>query len=146
MKKNILTIRDADWIIDNSTIKKIRTAVFIDEQHIPVELEWDNEDATAQHCIAMINSLPVATARLQTDGQLGRMAVLQDFRNQGIGSLILKHLINRHQDQLDSPLFIHAQKHAIEFYKKFNFVTDGNEFMEAGIPHYLMTMKNNNKK
>lgn len=139
---NNLIIRNADWIGDNQSIKKIRKIVFINEQNVPENLEWDNEDVTALHCIAILNGTVVATGRLQEDGQLGRMAVLKEFRNQGIGSKILQHLLK--QQMPEQPLFLNAQTQAVNFYKKFNFSKDGNEFMEAGIPHYLMTLHNDN--
>lgn len=134
-----LIIRNADWNTDKHLLKEIRKDVFINEQQVPEDLEWDNEDTTALHCLAMINNKVVATGRLQQDGQLGRMAVTKEFRHQGIGSMVLQHLI---MQQPNKPIFIHAQKHAVEFYKKFNFEMDGNEFMVAGIPHYLMILRN----
>lgn len=141
-----LTIRDADWIEDNLAIKAIRTSVFINEQNIPCELEWDKEDTTAIHCLAFLNNSPVATCRLQTDGQLGRMSVLKDYRNRGIGQKLLSFMIDSYHKKFKTTLFIHAQKHAVKFYEKFNFVIHGNEFLEANIPHYLMTLKNEIQK
>lgn len=139
---NNLIIRNADWIQDNHSIKQIRRLVFINEQDVPENMEWDNEDVTALHCIAILNGNVVATGRLQEDGQLGRMAVLKEFRNQGIGSKILQHLLQ--QKTPDQTLFLNAQTQAVNFYKKFNFSKDGNEFIEAGIPHFLMTRHNDN--
>jgi len=141
MPDNKLLIREANWIDDNAAIKQIRTDVFITEQQVPEELEWDNHDKTALHCLAFLNDIPVATGRLQTDGQIGRMAVLKTFRNKGTGSKVLLFLIKTGTTKNNNPLFLHAQKQAVDFYKKFNFIQDGNEFMEAGIPHYLMTLK-----
>ncbi len=135
-----LIIRNADWNTDKQLLKEIRKEVFIDEQQVPEELEWDNDDTNALHCLATLNSTAVATGRLQQDGQLGRMAVIKEFRHMGIGSKVLQHLLK--QQQLNIPVFIHAQEHAVDFYKKFNFEINGNEFMEAGIPHYLMTLRN----
>lgn len=143
MTKDTVIVRNADWKVDNSDLKKIRQAVFINEQAVPESMEWDNEDTTALHCIATINNQTVATGRLQTDGQLGRMAVLKAYRNKGIGSLVLKHLITQHSLTQSTPLFLHAQKHAVNFYNKFNFYIIGDEFFEANIPHYLMQLKNN---
>lgn len=142
MTPDTLIVRDADWIQDMSAIKNIRREVFIIEQSVPEELEWDTEDDTAVHCIAIFNDTPIATGRLQNDGQLGRMAVLMKYRNKGIGSKVLEHLLER---QVSTPIFIHAQKHAVDFYKKFGFNIDSSEFMEAGIPHYIMTIKKDKK-
>lgn len=143
MKPDTIIVRDANWIKDNSAIKSIRRDVFIIEQSVPEELEWDTEDDTALHCIAMFNATPIATGRLQKDGQLGRMAVLKSYRNKGIGSEVLDYLLKQ---QTSSPIFIHAQKHAVDFYKKFGFEIKGSEFMEAGIPHYIMTINKDKTK
>ena len=141
MPDHKLVIRDASWINDHAAIKQIRTEVFIKEQQVPEELEWDNQDNTALHCLALINDKAVATGRLQTDGQIGRISVLKPYRKTGIGSKVLLFLIKAATTENKEHIFLHAQKHAVEFYKKFNFIQDDNEFMEAGIPHYLMTLK-----
>jgi len=141
MPDNNLVIRDANWVTDNTAIRQIRTEVFIKEQQVPEALEWDKQDSTALHCLALLNDKPVATGRLQTDGQIGRMAVLKPNRKTGIGSKVLLFLIKAASADKNEPVFLHAQKQAVEFYKKFNFIQDDNEFMEAGIPHYLMTLK-----
>ena len=141
MPDDNLIIRKASWMSDNAAIKQIRTEVFIKEQRVTEELEWDDHDNSALHCLALINDKAVATGRLQTDGQIGRMAVLKPYRRTGIGSKVLLFLINAATAENKERIFLHAQKQAVEFYKKFNFIQDGNEFMEAGIPHYLMTLK-----
>lgn len=130
----------ADWSTDKASIKFIRLRVFVEEQKVPEELEWDEHDKTALHCLAKINGEAVATGRLQTDGQLGRMAVLKPFRKLGIGTEVLKFLIKQQKLISDSSIIIHAQKHAINFYKKFGFVKQGDEYNEAGIPHYTMIL------
>ena len=141
MPAHELVIREASWANDNAAIKEIRTEVFIKEQRVPEALEWDTQDKTALHCLALLDDKAVATGRLQTDGQIGRMAVLKSYRKNGIGSRVLMFLIKTGTVDNKPPIFLHAQKQAVEFYKKFNFIQDDNEFMEAGIPHYLMTLK-----
>lgn len=133
-------VRIADWTADNAFIKSVRRQVFIEEQEVPEELEWDDQDESAQHCIAILDSKAIATGRLQTDGQLGRMAVLKPFRGHGIGSDILKFLIHLHQNNSSKPITIHSQTHAIDFYKKLGFVIQGEEYFEAGIPHFTMIL------
>ncbi|MDH5423793.1 MAG: GNAT family N-acetyltransferase [Gammaproteobacteria bacterium] len=142
MSADKIIIRDADWLQDNSDLKYIRREVFIVEQQVPEAMEWDEQDLSALHCLAIVNNKAVATARLQRNGQLGRMAVLKEYRHRGIGGMLLTHLINKYPLPISTPLFLHAQKHAVDFYKKYHFIRDENEFMEAGIPHYLMTMRN----
>lgn len=137
--ENIL-IKKADWVSDNTKLKYLRRKVFIEEQGVAEELEWDTMDETAFHCLAYIDDKPVGTARLQFDGQIGRMAVLKKYRNKGIGKKLLKYLINYHQSQSKTAITIHAQSQAIEFYKKIGFIKKGDEFMEAGIPHFIMSL------
>jgi len=130
----------ANWETDKKTIKFIRQCVFIKEQSVPEEMEWDKHDKTATHCLAWLEDKAIATGRLQADGQLGRMAVLKPYRHHGAGTLVLEFLIQQHQQRSDRPLVIHAQTHAINFYNKFGFIKQGQEYKEAGIPHYTMIL------
>mgnify|MGYP003307655053 CR=1 FL=1 len=114
--------------------------MFIEEQNVPQELEWDGMDETSVHFVAESSDDGViGTARLMPSGQIGRMAVLSPYRNHGIGRKLLDLAIHR-ADQLGvKKVFLHAQSHALEFYRKAGFVAEGPEFDEAGIPHRSMT-------
>ncbi|MCK4710594.1 MAG: GNAT family N-acetyltransferase, partial [Gammaproteobacteria bacterium] len=68
---NSIQVKQADWAIQKNEIKNIRTKVFIEEQHVPEDMEWDLEDKTACHCLAYKNNQAIAYGRLQTNGQLG---------------------------------------------------------------------------
>lgn len=134
-------VQIVSWEEAATTLRVIRTAVFIREQQVPEELEWDQFDAISVHALAMNDAeQPVGTARLLPDGHIGRMAVLKEWRGQGLGSALLTRLlqvlVKRHQFQAQ----LHAQKSAIPFYKKFGFEIVGGEFIEAGIPHVKMTL------
>ncbi|MDH5518058.1 MAG: GNAT family N-acetyltransferase [Gammaproteobacteria bacterium] len=135
-----ITIKDADWVADNNAIKAIRRHVFIEEQNVDEALEWDHHDSSALHFLALIDNQPVAVSRLQKNGQLGRMAVLKDFRGKGIGSLLIRHMLELQHSQLTTDIFLHAQAQAEAFYKKFGFSRQGCEFTEAGIVHYKMIL------
>ena len=128
-------VRIADWTEDKEQLSTIRRQVFIIEQQVPEELEWDEFDETATHFIASIDGDVVGTARLKTDGQIGRMAVLKPFRNRGIGSRLLKLAQDIAQDRHYRKLYLHAQVEAIPFYEKHGFSTEGDVFYEANIPH-----------
>ena len=140
-------VRLADWstISDQKAIKSIREEVFIIEQSVPVELEWDELDAQCLHCLVVAeDEKPVATARLyqdKTQGQIGRMAVLMAYRHQGIGTLMLNALLEQAQQNGVKEVFINAQTTAIAFYQRLGFIQLGDEFDDAGIPHYKMTLK-----
>ena len=120
-------------------IKTVREQVFIQEQHVPEELEWDEQDAQAIHVVAYSeNDQVIGTARLLADGHIGRMAVLEPWRKNGVGSAMLEKLLLVAQQRNLSKVFLHAQTSAIGFYKHHGFRTLGEEFMDAGIPHRYM--------
>jgi len=140
-------VRLADWstISDQKAIKSIREEVFVIEQSVPVELEWDELDAQCLHClVAADNGKPIATARLYQDkkqAQIGRMAVLMAYRHQGVGTLMLNALLEQAQQNGVKEVSINAQTTAIAFYQRLGFIQFGDEFDDAGIPHYKMTLK-----
>jgi len=133
------TVCETSWEKRQHEIRFIRTQVFIFEQGVPEELEWDGLDETAIHVLALTtDQIPVGTARLLTSGQIGRMAVLKQNRNMGIGTAILVKLIQIAAGHNINPLFMNAQLHAIRFYEKHGFIPDGGIFDDAGIPHHKM--------
>jgi predicted GNAT family N-acyltransferase len=79
----------------------------------------------------------IGTGRLLPDGHIGRMAVLADWRGKGVGRALLERLLEEARLQ-SCALALHAQTHASGFYRRFGFVEEGPEFMEAGIPHRTM--------
>lgn len=120
-------------------IKSVREQVFIQEQHVPEELEWDEHDTKAVHVVAYdTRDQVIGTARLLADGHIGRMAVLEPWRKNGVGSAMLKKLLLLAQQQNLSKVFLHAQTSAIGFYEHHGFRTLGAEFLDAGIPHRYM--------
>ncbi|MBT8131987.1 MAG: GNAT family N-acetyltransferase [Gammaproteobacteria bacterium] len=131
--------RLAQWDRDEETIRKIRQIVFVDEQQVDPELEWDGEDAMAIHALAGPTSGNiVATGRLQKDGKIGRMAVLTQWRKQGFGAAILDKLVDAATSRGMKRVYLHAQTHALPFYANHGFVASGPEFDEADIPHRMM--------
>ena len=121
-----------------SDIENIRTAVFIKEQKVPIELEWDEFDNESTHILAYYNNKAVGTARLLSDGHIGRMAVLKDYRNHNIGKNMLKFLLELAKYQSLDNIVLSAQEHAVEFYKKYGFTVTSDVYLDAGIPHYDM--------
>ena len=133
-----IIIREADFNSHFSDIEQIRTTVFINEQKVPVKLEWDEFDKESTHILAYYNNIPVGTARLLNDGHIGRMAVLKDYRNRNIGKNMLKYLLELAKKKSLDNIELSAQKHAVEFYKKYGFSVTSDVYMDAGIPHYDM--------
>ncbi|MGD8407839.1 MAG: GNAT family N-acetyltransferase [Thiohalophilus sp.] len=126
-----------------AAIEPIRRRVFIEEQHVPEELEWDGLDESATHLLARIGQQPVATARLLDNGHIGRMAVLPDWRCQGIGMAMLKQLLSIAQRRRLPAVFLNAQVSAVPFYRKAGFEIEGESFMDAGISHKRMVLQLN---
>jgi predicted GNAT family N-acyltransferase len=131
----------ADWAADREVLRAIRGAVFIEEQGVPQEVEWDDQDAAAQHFLAIDQAgRRVGCGRLLPSGQIGRMAVLAEHRGRGIGRLILDTALEAARQQGLTRVFLHAQTAVVPFYARAGFLADGGEFMEAGIPHQAMSL------
>jgi predicted GNAT family N-acyltransferase len=128
-----------DWATQRRDAQTIRYEVFVQEQQVPVELEWDDMDAVCVHALAYDDAgNALGTGRLLPDGHVGRMAVRKPARGAGIGSLILEALMQEAKKRGDRAVELHAQLHAEAFYRRFGFVREGEEFIEAGIPHVRM--------
>jgi predicted GNAT family N-acyltransferase len=128
-----------DWAEAEKAIRAIRQAVFIYEQAVPEELEWDGLDPVCAHVLAW-NEIgeAVGTARIQAEGTIGRMAVLKGWRGRGVGAALLRTLLDMAARQGLSRVTLSAQTHAIGFYERAGFHVVGEPFMDAGIPHRLM--------
>ena len=137
-----VSLKIADWDQDEPVLRSIRQRVFVLEQHVPVDLEWDGLDPACIHVLACVNGeLPVGTARLLDDGHIGRMAVLRPWRRHGIGSRMLRTLIEIARQQGKSDCALNAQTHALGFYERHGFVAVGEVFDDAGMPHRHMQLK-----
>jgi len=133
-----IDIKTVNFDLNFSDIEKIRTAVFIQEQNVPIELEWDEFDNDSTHILAYYNNKAVGTARLLDDGHIGRMAVLKAYRNRNIGKNMLKYILDIAQAKSIALIELSAQDHAVDFYKKYGFTVTSDVYMDAGIPHYTM--------
>lgn len=131
-------IRAAAWPADAARLAAIRHEVFVVEQAVPEALEWDGEDAAAQHWLAEVAGEAVGTVRLLADGHIGRMAVRAPWRGHGIGSALLRAALAAAAQGGMTETYLHAQVHALAFYARHGFIVEGDEFMDAGIPHRTM--------
>lgn len=132
----------ADWHAHKSMLQQLRQIVFVDEQCVAREDEWDNWDEQATHFLSTENhDTPIATARLLPNGQIGRMAVAKTHRGRGIGAHLLLFVLRWAKDHHYQHLFLHAQKNAIGFYQQLGFVTTSEPYLEAGIVHQSMEYK-----
>ena len=131
-------IRAADWNVDRAALRAVREQVFLREQGVPVELEWDEFDPLCQHVVAEDAGKAIGTGRLLPNGHIGRMAVLESWRGQGVGSALLAALLRLAHDRGIRRVRLNAQFRAVAFYQRHGFVAEAQEFIEAGIPHRSM--------
>jgi len=120
---------------------RIRRTVFIEEQGVPESIEMDELDASAVHVLCVVGNKAVATGRLNfIDGEakMGRVAVLQEHRGKGIGSLVVFFLMRQAREMGYHKVYANVQMHTGDFYARHGFKPVGSNFMEAGIQHIRM--------
>ncbi len=134
-----IRIREASWPADRSALESVRCEVFIKEQNVPRNLEFDGLDASALHWLALTeNDEPVGTLRLLPSGQIGRMAVVRPYRGQGIGSRLLHHALAAAEAHGWNEVWLNAQYARRGFYAPHGFIVISDIFEDAGIPHQRM--------
>ena len=137
-----MKIQTTSFEASKADISSIRDTVFCLEQNIPRDIEWDGEDSECTHVIASHhNGTSIGTGRIKSDGKIGRLAILKDFRGQGIGERVLMSLIDVARDKGLKQVYLHAQIQAESFYRKRGFQKDGDEFIEANIRHVKMVLE-----
>ncbi|WP_342507799.1 GNAT family N-acetyltransferase [Sporosarcina sp. FSL K6-2383] len=123
----------------------IRKEVFVKEQNVPFDEEFDEFDTLnelAEHILVYYNEQPVGTGRVRwVDGfgKLERICILESYRKFGLGKVIIGTLENIAEEKGLSRVKLHGQTHAEGFYEKLGYQTSSDVFMEAGIPHIVMT-------
>ena len=141
--ESVIQLRTGPWAQLGTDAAAIRTEVFVEEQRIPKEMEWDDADATALHAVAY-NRLgqAVATGRLLGAeagvAKIGRMAVNRVLRGCRLGEQVLEALMAAARARGDHEVVLHAQRSAESFYARLGFRPRGEAFEEAGIPHVEM--------
>ena len=135
---NDLQVRIADWHKDNADLRRIRESVFIQEQGVTPEQEWDSDDASATHFLAYEGDFAIGTARLLADGCIGRVSVLKDWRGLNVGEHLMRAVIQEAERLGLKQQTLTAQVHATGFYERLGFTAVSDEFLEAGIPHIDM--------
>ncbi len=133
-------VQSGHWDKLEQDAKFIRKQVFIIEQNIPEEEEWDDQDMISDHFVVYDQDQPIATARLLQNNSVGRVAVLKAYRGQGIGSMIMLEIIRQAHQQDRKFLQLSSQVHAISFYEKLGFSIQGDAYDECGIPHIKMQL------
>lgn len=136
-------VKLSDFQSQFPAIRAVRTEVFLIEQKIDPELEFDQHDLTALHAVAYHEQTPIGTGRLdiRQQGRVGRMAVLAPFRRQGVGRQLMLALESAALDDQLPEIWFHSQVSAVPFYQSLGYATEGEVFLEANIPHLLMRKK-----
>lgn len=138
---NPFTIHLISWHDGEPLLRAIRETVFMKEQGVSAELEWDGLDERCHHALALsCKGDAIGCGRITPEGHLGRMAVLPEWRDQKVGSALLEALLDYarsvHLPQVDAS----AQVQAMPFYERFGFEAEGEVFMDAGMPHRKMKL------
>ncbi|MEU8879165.1 GNAT family N-acetyltransferase [Streptomyces hydrogenans] len=145
-------VREAVGEDDLEKCFAVRRAVFVEEQGVPRELEYDTYDSTAVHVLAVrADGVPLGTGRLlhgedatgrtgadASVGSLGRLAVTGDARGLGVGAALVRAIEDAARERGLAAVDLHAQTHALGFYERLGYAAYGGEFPDAGMPHRAM--------
>lgn len=140
----VTQLKVGSWSELGEQASQVRTEVFVQEQGISQEEEWDDMDAQCLHAV-LVNGLgqALATGRLlpsvQGQSKIGRMAVARVLRGTGQGACILNVLCEQAKARGDTAVLLHAQTSAKGFYDRLGFTQEGDLFVEAGIDHVTMS-------
>jgi predicted GNAT family N-acyltransferase len=136
-----ISVEETTWEFSKLPLETIRRQVFMKEQFCPEEEEFDGLDAQAIHFLAKDkDGNVVGCCRIVNGNKLERMAVVENYRGKGVGKLLMESSLNSMRNKKETSVKIHAQTHALQFYQSFGFVSYGDIFMEAGIPHSKMEL------
>lgn len=133
-------IKQVSWQTAEQHLRAVRTSVFIVEQLVTPEFEWDNIDKTAVHVLASTDNAPIACLRIIDYQKIGRMAVLKQWRRRGVGHAILIKAIEICKQQGSKQLYLSAQTHAIGFYAKAGFKVTSDVYQDLHIAHVDMQL------
>jgi predicted GNAT family N-acyltransferase len=135
-----VSIEQVTWQGAENGLRAVRTLVFIDEQFVTPEFEWDEIDTDAVHLLATYEDQPIACLRIIEYQKIGRMAVIEQWRCMGIGAEMLQQAIAICRKQGSKYIKLSAQTHAIGFYKKAGFEQISDEYCDVDIPHVDMQL------
>lgn len=132
-------VEAVDYAAALPDLRSVRDTVFVQEQLVPQDMEWDDLDPLCRHVLARdVDGRAIGTGRLTPEHKIGRMAVLADWRGRGVGDALLRALIDEARRLGWREVSLHAQVAAIGFYVRQGFLPYGAPFVEAGIDHQAM--------
>lgn len=127
------------WHDGEPLLRSVRETVFIREQGISPELEWDGQDEACRHALVLsAHGEAIGCGRMRDDGHIGRIAVLSSWRKQKVGTAIMEALLAYAKAHDYRRVDVDAQTYAVPFYHGFDFVESGEVFLDAGLPHIKM--------
>ena len=141
MPSDSIKIFETTWNQSSKEISEVRYNVFVIEQSVPSEIEMDGKDSDCIHFLALEKSKPIGAARLQKYGKIERVSVLREYRSKGIGTAIMKRVIESAMDLNVEKIYLHSQMDSKIFYQRLGFIELGQIFFEANIPHIEMILK-----
>ena len=141
LQVDAVRVDEVSWNNEREALSAIREQVFIEEQGVPREIEQDEQDFTATHFLVSLDEEPVGCGRLLPDGRVGRMAVLPEHRDRGLGARLLEHILDHAQGKGVRRLYLHAQLDARSLYERAGFKDTGERIKEADIPHIGMELE-----
>jgi predicted GNAT family N-acyltransferase len=134
----MLAIIEVTYSENREKIRKVRNKVFVEGQNVPEKIEEDGKDEDCYHVLLTRYDQPIATGRMEKDGHIGRIAVLEEYRGMNFGTMIMNKLEEIAMKRGIKKLYLNSQSHAIPFYLKLGYETVGEYFFEAGIEHKKM--------
>ncbi len=147
MLANIQTVQttfhiiQTSWIESENDLRAIRTPVFIEEQLVAPDFEWDEIDRIAVHLLASFHKQPIACLRIIDYYRIGRMAVLKDWRNKGVGAALLQEAVKICKAHGSKSVYLSAQTHATGFYQRYGFKVTSEVYQDLHIPHVDMQLE-----
>lgn len=139
---NAFSVSLVCWHDGEPLLKSVREAVFINEQGIAPELEWDGLDESCRHALVLSSQgEAIGCGRMLPDGHIGRISVLRKWRGQKVGTTIVEAFLDYARTHGYDEVDVDAQIHAVPFYHRMGFVEEGAVFEDAGLPHIKMRLK-----
>ena len=135
-----IQISQVSWNDAENYLRAIRTPVFVEEQAVAPDFEWDELDASALHILALLDNQPIACLRIIDYCKIGRMAVLKEWRGMGLGTALLLEAVKICKTHGSKSIQLSAQTHAIGFYQQAGFKVTSNEYCDVHIPHVDMQL------
>ncbi|MBP0021192.1 MAG: GNAT family N-acetyltransferase [Cyanobacteria bacterium SBLK] len=140
-----IKIKLVSYSEEEENLRSIRKQVFQDEQNVPLDLEFDGQDETAEHFLVYWQGKAIGTARLrfleEQTAKIERLAVLKEARGKNIATQLMEAVLDRAREKQAKQAIANAQTYIQRLYLKLGFEPMGEQFTEAGIPHIKMVKK-----